>query len=188
MSPIRRVSAICALAAAAACLLVVAGAWACVPGGETGTLEISPPQARAGEQVKVSGTAGTKSPVSIHLANGALLAEVPVAPGADGHGFQFATTVTMPADTPLGTTSLVASQDNLKWGAAFTVLARPTVVVGDPTSTGAGADSTGSASIPLIAIIVAALLLLATIGTVRAGRRRRAPVKETQTEVLVGSR
>jgi len=184
---VRRATVIAAIGAAG-WLLVAAVAWACVPGGETGTLEISPPQARPGQQVKVSGTAGSKNPVSIHLASGTLLAQVPVAPGADGHGYQFAAMVTVPSDVPLGGASLVAVQDDLRWGAAFTVLGQPTAVVAGPTGTSADADSAGSASTALIAAIVAALVLLAAIATVRVSRRRRAPLEVAQTEELVGTR
>lgn len=104
-------------------LLATAVAWACVPGGEAGTLSVSPPQARAGEQVKVSGTAGSNSPVIVHLASGTLLAQIPVVPDEHGEGYQFTATVTVPTGTPLGSTSLVASQDNLKWAAPLVVIA-----------------------------------------------------------------
>ena len=181
-----RRSAIIGAIGIASWLLAAAGAWACVPGGEAGTLEVSPPQARAGEQIRISGTAGSKSPVSIHLASGPLLAQVPVAPGTDGHGFQFATTVTLPAETPVGLTPLVVSQDSLKWSATVDVLPRPAVVVATPGVADDTAD--GNASIVPIVAVSAAILLLALFTKVVSGRRRRAPIEETPSEVLVGTR
>lgn len=172
-----RRSAVIGAIGIASWLLAAAAAWACVPGGEAGTLEVSPSQARAGEEIRISGTAGSSNPVSVHLASGSLLAQVPVAPGADGHGFQFATTITLPAETPVGLTPLVVSQDNLKWSATVEVLPRPAVVVASP---GASADTAdGNSSTALILASSAAILLLALLAKVVRNRLRRSPIEET---------
>lgn len=170
-------------------LLATAVAWACVPGGEAGTLSVSPPQARAGEQIRLSGTAGSKTPVSIHLATGTLLAQVPVAPDEHGEGYQFTATVTVPTDTPLGNTSLVASQDNLKWGAPLVVDAQPTVVVAGGSGSADAGTTAKSRTSALIAVSAVAVLALAALGTIVVRRRRRSsPLDETRSEELIGSR
>jgi hypothetical protein len=184
MMRIRRTSVVTTIAVAG-WLVAGAVAWACVPGGEAGTLSVSPPQARAGEQIKISGTAGGKSPVSVHLASGKLLAQVPVAPDEHGEGYQF----TVPSDTPLGNTSLVASQDNLRWAAPLVVVGQPTAVVAGGTGSSEAGSTSGSASTSMIAVSVAALLALAVLATVVVRRRRvSSPIEETPSEELVGSR
>jgi hypothetical protein len=188
MMRIRRTSVVTTIAVAG-WLVAGAVAWACVPGGEAGTLSVSPPQARAGEQIKISGTAGGKSPVSVHLASGKLLAQVPVAPDEHGEGYQFTATVTVPSDTPLGNTSLVASQDNLRWAAPLVVVGQPTAVVAGGTGSSEAGSTSGSASTSMIAVSVAALLALAVLATVVVRRRRvSSPIEETPSEELVGSR
>lgn len=183
----RRV-AVVATIGVAGWLLATAVVWACVPGGKAGTLSVSPPQARAGEQIKLSGTAGGKSPVSIHLASGTLLAQVPVAPDGHGAGYQFLATVTVPTDTPLGSTSLVASQNNLKWGSPFVVVGQPTAVVAGGTGSAAPDTTARSASIPVVAASAVAVLLLAAAMALVRRRRRTTPIEGTQSEELVGSR
>lgn len=181
-----RRTAVVATIGVAGWLMATAVAWACVPGGEAGTLSVSPPQARAGEQIKLSGTAGSKSPVSVHMATGTLLAQVPVAPDEHGEGYQFTATVTVPADTPLGNTSLIASQDNLKWAAPLVVVAQPTAVA--PGGTGSSEAASGSGSTTMIAVSAVAVLVLAALAMVLVRRRRSSPIEETRSEELVGSR
>lgn len=154
-------------------LLATAVAWGGVPSGEAGTLAVSPPQARAGEQIKLSGTASRKSPVSIHMATGTLLAQVPVAPDEHGEGYQFTATVTVPTGAPLGNTSLVASQDNLKWGAPLVVVAQPTAVVASGTGSADADTTSGSRTTALIAVTAVAVLTLAVLATIVVRRRRR---------------
>jgi hypothetical protein len=186
MMRIRRTSVVTAIGVAG-WLVATAVAWACVPGGEAGTLSVSPPQARAGEQIKISGTAGAKSPVSIHLASGTLLAQVPVAPDEHGEGYQFTATVTVPTDTPLGNTSLVASQDNLRWAAPLVVVGQPTAVVAGGTGSSESDSTSGGASTTVIAVTAAALFALAAMIVVRR-RRPGSPIEEAPSEELVGSR
>lgn len=184
-----RRTAVVATIGVAGWLLATAVAWACVPGGEAGTLSVSPAQARAGEQIKLSGTAGSKSPVSIHMASGTLLAQVPVAPDEHGEGYQFTATVTVPTDAPLGSTSLVASQDNLRWAAPLVVIAQPTVVTAGGSSSADADTTTGSQAAALIAVSAVALLALVALTAALVRRRRRSsPIEETRPEELVGSR
>lgn len=187
MSRTRRTTVVAAIGIAG-WLLATAVGWACVPGGEAGKLSVSPPQARAGEQIKLSGTAGGKSPVSIHLATGPLLAQVPVVPDEHGEGYQFVATVTVPTGTPIGNTSLVATQDNLKWGAPLVVIAQPTAVVAGGTGSPEADTASGSGSTTIIAALAVAVLVLATVVTVVVRRRRRSPIEVTRSEELVGSR
>ena len=187
MMRIRRTAVVTAIVVAG-WLVASAVAWACVPGGEAGTLAVSPPQARAGEQIKISGTAGGKSPVSVHLASGTLLAQVPVTPDEHGEGYQFIATVTVPTDTPLGNTSLVASQDNLRWAAPLVVVGQPTAVVAGGTGPSEADSTSGSASTTVIAVSAAALFALAAMAIAVRRRRPSSPIEETPSEELVGSR
>jgi hypothetical protein len=186
MMRIRRTSVVTAIGVAG-WLMATAVAWACVPGGEAGTLSVSPPHARAGEQIRISGTAGGKSPVSVHLASGTLLAQVPVAPDEHGEGYQFTATVTVPADTPLGSTSLVASQDNRRWASPLAIVAQPTAVVAGGTGSSEADSTSGGASTTVIAVMAAALFALAAMVVVRR-RGPGSPIEEAPSEELVGSR
>ena len=111
-------------------------------------------------------------------------------PGVDqGEGYQFTATVTVPSDAPLGTTSLVASQDNLRWAAPLVVVAQPTVVTAGGTGSADADTTSGSQAAASIAVSAVALLALAALTTALVRRRpRSSPIEETRPEELVGSR
>lgn len=155
---------------AMAMLLGAAVAWACVPAGTPGTITASPPRAKPGQQVKLTGLAGGKGPVSFFLstAGSAPIAELPVAKDDTGPGYNFDGMVTLPASAPTGYAILVASQDNVKWQVPITLLAAgddPTAAVDDARTNGSGGTSSG----PIAAIV--AVVVLAGIGAFTLRRR-----------------
>lgn len=177
--------------AGVAMVVATATAWACVPEGTPGTLQVFPAQARPGEQVRISGTAGSKSPVSVYLPTGAPVATFPVSPGAEGHGYQFGADVTLPADVPAGTTALVANQDGLRWQTELTLVRPGPAVVAGPattgaTGTGAGPDGSGSAVRAALAI-GSAIVVLAAVSAWMLRRRGSSPsLEEERPPVSVG--
>lgn len=172
-----RRSALLATAAAAIVLMAAATAWACVPAGTPGTITASPPRAEPGQQVRLTGLAGGKSPVSFYLASAgsAPIAELPVSKDAEGPGYNFDGMVTLPANAPTGYTILFANQDNVRWQLPFTLLA-----ANDPVAAfdGAQTEASGGTSSGFLAFVVAVIALVGTGGFVL---RRRA--KEAQPEM-----
>lgn len=117
------------------------------------------------------------------------MAQIPVVPDEHGEGYQFTATVTVPPGTPLGSTSLVASQDNLKWAAPLVVIAQPAAVVAGGTGAAEADSTSGSSPTTLIAAFAVAVLVLAPLATAGLRRRRStSPVEQTQSGELVGSR
>lgn len=177
-----RTLAVLAATAASVILVAAAAAWACVPSGTPGTIEATPPRAKPGQQVRLTGTAGGKTPVAVYLvsAGSALLAEIPVTRDEHSEGYQFAAMVTLPASAPTGYTALVASQENVKWQVPFTLLAEGEEVATDVSAQSGPAvsESSGAGTLVFGGVVV----LIAVIGFGALLRRRGSARTGTKSE------
>ncbi len=176
-------------ASAVAALVWAAVAWACIP---VATLTTSPLQARAGEEVLVTGTEyGTKSPVLIRFnaLDGPVLATL--TPDRDGI---IRGNVPIPAGTRPGSYVLVATQDAVPGETTWGVPSRALVtVVGDggapvltapveesetgrPVGLLRGDSSVGAGALVLAGVGVAGVAMFAAgMTALFLGRRRSVP-------------
>ena len=174
---------------AGAVLTVTAAAWACIP---VATLNASPPQVRAGEQVTITGAEyGAKSPVVVHFnaLDGPVLASI--TPDKDGF---IRGNVGIPADVRPGNYVLVATQEAVRGETTWGVPSRTLVsvvgdagapVVGAPVGAGdtarpvgleRGDSSGGAGGLVLAGVGVAGVaMFLAGMTALFAGRRRAEP-------------
>jgi hypothetical protein len=177
------------LASAACVVIVAAAAWACIP---VATLNASPAQVRAGEQVTLTGAEyGAKSPVVIHFnaLDGPVLASI--TPDKDGF---IRGTVGIPADVGPGNYVLVATQEAVRGETTWGVPSRTLVsvvgdagapVVGAPVGSGdaarpvgleRGDSSVGAGGLVLAGVGVAGVaMFVAGMTALFAGRRRAQP-------------
>lgn len=173
-----------AILAAGTVLVLVATAWACVPGSGGGSgkkLTVEPATARPGDSITVSAPRSAVSgPVEVRLnsAAGPLLGTIVA--GSSPVTDTVRVSVQIPAGTEPGQHALIAVQPGVKWDPAALGVAREDgTVPSTPRSPAAkeDRDGTGVAVIAGLAALPAGALMLAA----RARRRRSsAPAADVQ--------
>ena len=169
-----------AILAAGTVLVLVASAWACLPGSGGGSgkkLTVEPASARPGESITVSApSSAVRGPVEVRLNSpaGPLLGTMVA--GSPPAGDTVRMSVQIPAVTEPGQHALIAVQAGVKWDPAALGVAREDgTVPSTPRSRAAeeARNGTGLAGVAVIAGL-AALPVGALMLAVRA-RRRRSP-------------
>ena len=162
--------------AVGAVLVVVASAWACVPGGGSGKkLTVEPATAKPGDTITVSAPRSAISgPVEVRLnsAAGPLLGTMVA--GSPPAGDTVRVSVQVPAETQPGQHALVAVQAGVKWNPAAVGVAKEDGTVPNARRSVAAEDARDGTGLAGVAVIagLAALPVGALMLAARARRRR----------------
>lgn len=173
----RRASVVVSVAMAAAIMLGVAGAWACVPGGGSGgsakpQLSVTPPQVKPGEQVTVTAPGSSAiAPIDVRLNSdtGPLLGRLD---GDDAAGDVLRASFTVPLDATPGQNAVIAVQQGARWEPSLLGVAGPDGIVPADRqyNSGASGASGGRGSGVMVLTLV---ILGAAAGALVLGLRMR---------------